>query len=289
TSGAISGGTITSTGTISHSTADGYIHLPSSGSTYQSLRNSSSGTAAWTSNLYVGANASYYLYLNGTVITASAGMYLNGNSVTNGTHTVVGEVYASNGSLQTTGNVYTGGYNGQAGSVNCAVVSGANGGFTFSGAGRVEVNNHFDPSGGGSYNTGGSARYWNDVSYKTLTDRGCLGWFDEGVELQNGAIVSDTEAIKAIKKHPTKLTVYGMPMIDYRSLPKVSYKPAADHDGVKFLRDKDDEPIEVKEIVDGKEVISKPQDGAEMTSIFSIMLGAIKELTLKVEKLEKKV
>jgi hypothetical protein len=313
TSGAITGGTITTTGTISHSTSSGYNHVPSGGSsgqylkyssdgvatwasvsggipsggtTYQMLRNDGSGSASWTSSLYVGASVSYAFYESGGIIVSTVGMHLDGNSTTHGTHTVIGEVNATNGSIHTTGNIYTGGYGDNDGGVYCAVCSGASGGFTFSGAGRVEVSNHFDPSGGGSYNTGGSTRYWNDVSYKTLTDRGCLGWFDGGVELQDGTIVSDTEAIKAIQKHPTKLTIYGMPMIDYKTLPKVSYKPAANHNGVKFLRDKDDEPKEFKEIVDGKEVTYKPQDGAEMTSIFSIMLGAIKELTNRIEKLE---
>ena len=65
TSGAITGGTITTTGTISHSTSSGYKHLPSSGSAYQVLRNSSSGTAVWDSRVYIGGNSSYYIYRDG--------------------------------------------------------------------------------------------------------------------------------------------------------------------------------------------------------------------------------
>lgn len=50
TSGAISGGTITSSGTITHSTAAGYKHIPTSGSSGQYLKyGGSSGTASWAS------------------------------------------------------------------------------------------------------------------------------------------------------------------------------------------------------------------------------------------------
>lgn len=119
------------------------------------------------------------------------------------------------------------------------------------------------PYSAGNYNLGTATLYWNDVSYKTLTDRGCLSSCDDGVELQDGRIVSDTEAIKAIKKRDDgKKTVYGMPMLDYKTFPKISYKPAQ----------KEGET-----------------EGVEMTSMFSVMLGAIKELTLRIEKLETKL
>ncbi len=126
---------------------------------------------------------------------------------------------------------------------------------------------------GGGCNIGDGTSYWGDISYKTLTDRGCLGWFDTGVELQDGRKVSDTQALKEIKKHPTKKTVYGVPMLNYKTFPKVSYKKA-DNKGELLPRDENDEPI-------------GGADGIEMTSMFSIMLGAIKELTLRVEALEK--
>lgn len=47
TSGAILGGTITTTGTISHSTASGYKHIPSGGLASQILQYSADGTAIW--------------------------------------------------------------------------------------------------------------------------------------------------------------------------------------------------------------------------------------------------
>ena len=130
------------------------------------------------------------------------------------------------------------------------------------------------PSGAGSYSIGNAANYLNDVSYKTLTDRGCLPWCDDGVELADGTIVSDTEAIKSIKKHPTKLTVHGLPMLDYKSFPKKAYKPA-DVEGVLIARDENDAPI-------------VGADGIEMTMMFGVFIGAIRELTERLEKLEKK-
>jgi len=47
TSGAITGGTITSTGTITHSTAAGYKHVPTAGTVGQILTNTASGTGTW--------------------------------------------------------------------------------------------------------------------------------------------------------------------------------------------------------------------------------------------------
>lgn len=50
TSGAITGGPITTSGTISHSTSAGYKHIPTSGSSGQYLKyGGSSGTASWAS------------------------------------------------------------------------------------------------------------------------------------------------------------------------------------------------------------------------------------------------
>lgn len=68
TSGAITGGPITSSGTISHSTAAGYKHIPSGGSANQVLvYNSSSGTAKWANNEPTALN------IGGTVYTLRTG------------------------------------------------------------------------------------------------------------------------------------------------------------------------------------------------------------------------
>lgn len=166
---------------------------------------------------------------------------------------------------------------------NVSRIKGNSGYIQFDYSGRIQVGTHFDPPDGGSYNTGGADRYWGDVSYKTLTDRGCLGCFDDGVELQDGRIVSDIEAIKSIKKHPTKKTVYGIPMLDYKSLPKVSYVPAKNRiTGEKYPRNENDEPYNPKTGLPA-------QDGAETTSLISIMLGAIKELDSKIVKQKEEI
>ena len=130
----------------------------------------------------------------------------------------------------------------------------------------------FDPVGAGTVSTGTASNYWNDISYKTLTDRGCLGSFDDGVEMPDGKTYSDLEALSLIKKHPTNLTIYGKPMLDYRTFPVCSYKPAM-IDGVLLPRDKDNEPI-------------GGTDGAEMTSMFSIFIGAFKQIDQRLKTLE---
>jgi hypothetical protein len=134
------------------------------------------------------------------------------------------------------------------------------------------------PGTGDTLNLGDATDYWNDINYKTLTDRGCLGWFDVGVELCDGRIVTDVEAIKSIKREPSKMTVYGVPMLDYSSMPKAVYKPA---------------PIATKDVcwpnsdkIRFKKGEKMGSDGAETTALISIMLGSIKELALRVEALE---
>ena len=127
----------------------------------------------------------------------------------------------------------------------------------------------FMPSGTtGTQNIGDGTNYWNDISYKTLTDRGCLPWCDDGVELMDGRIVSDLEALCAIQKDPSKMTVHGLPMLDYKTFPKVSYKPE----------------------------YGNGADGIEMTSVFGIMIGAfrqlsgsLREVNARLAELEKKV
>lgn len=148
-------------------------------------------------------------------------------------------------------------------------------------SGRIATNQDFVPSAAAGNNLGNATYYWNDVSYKTLTDRGCLGWFDEGVELQDGRIVSDIQAIKEVKQHPIKKTIYGKPMLDYKSLPKVVYKKA-ELNGKILDRDENDEPYIME---NGQKIPA--QDGAETTALISIMFGAIKELSIEIENLKK--
>uniref|UniRef100_A0A7V3JAM1 Uncharacterized protein n=1 Tax=candidate division CPR3 bacterium TaxID=2268181 RepID=A0A7V3JAM1_UNCC3 len=123
------------------------------------------------------------------------------------------------------------------------------------------------PNSAGQINLGNTSNYWNNIYYKDIVDMGCLGSFDKGVELQNGKIVSDTEALLAIKEHPTKKTIYGTPMLDYSTFPKVSYIPATVNEKGERVSD----------------------EGVRMSPVFSIMIGAIKELTERVKTLERKI
>jgi hypothetical protein len=179
---------------------------------------------------------------------------------------------------------------------------------------RLTINAGGDvlPNGAPGGNLGDASNYWNDVSYKTLTDRGCLGWFDDGVEMPDGTTVNDLAVFKKIKFHPTKKTVYGAPMLDYRTFPKVAYiKASYDVIGASgtviekrvLPRDQDDEPYyyEILEStsprktrieynadhLEGLSVTKKfASDGAEMTSMFSIMMGALKETEVRIASLE---
>jgi len=163
-------------------------------------------------------------------------------------------------------------------------VSGTSGGIDFNETGRIEISNHLDPAGAGTLNLGGATRYWGDISYKTLTDRGCLGWYDDGVKLRNGTTVTDLEALTLIQKHPTLTTPAGAPRLDYTTLPADVYVKPVDHDGTELQ--KDAEGNYYKEVYDKKTrkvVRVSAQEGAETTALISIMLGAIKELDLKLK------
>lgn len=139
---------------------------------------------------------------------------------------------------------------------------------------------HVSPNSAGSQNFGDATDYWGDVSYKTLTDRGCLGCFTDNLALINN-----------IKTHATKETIYGKPMLDYKTMPTEVYKPA-DKDGVLLERDEDDEPFMMEDEKDdkgkktGKKIKKMAADGAETTALISIMIGAIKELSTEIEKIK---
>lgn len=150
---------------------------------------------------------------------------------------------------------------------------------------------NLSPTSGKTIDLGTSSSYFNEINYKTLTDRGCLGWFDDGVEMQDGRILSDIEALKAIGKSE-EMSVHGVPMLDYATMPKVMYKPAP-------IAEEDIFEDEVEEDEDGNKIMVKKlkfkkgekmgHDGAETTSLISIMFGAIKELAGRVETLEDEI
>ena len=93
TSGAITGGTITGTGTISHSTAAGNKHIPTGGTVGQILKNTASGTATWQAD-------------NNTTYTAGANLSLTGTTFANTAPNIV-QTTVSGSSGSCTGNAAT--------------------------------------------------------------------------------------------------------------------------------------------------------------------------------------
>ena len=82
------------------------------------------------------------------------------------------------------------------------------------------------PTGAGTVSLGNASQYWNDVSYKTLTDRGCLGWYDDGVELQDGADRQRRGGAEGDQPHPYRRTPAGACVWTTAPCPKHVYRPA---------------------------------------------------------------
>lgn len=150
----------------------------------------------------------------------------------------------------------------------------------------IRSSENWCPATSGSQSLGTASYYWADVSYKTLTDRGCLGIFDNKVELQDGRKVSNLEALESIKKHSTLQTTYGEPRFDYTTMPKSVYKKADDGKGNELPRDEQDRPYSINK--ETKEKVHA-EDGAEITALISIMIGSIKEMGSRIKELEIKV
>jgi len=127
----------------------------------------------------------------------------------------------------------------------------------------------------GTQNLGTSSLYWNEVNYKSLVDRGCLGWFDGGVRLRDGRMVSDIAALREIRPHPTLRTPYGTERLDYATLPEAVYRPA---------------PVAFEDTREGDRLWKRGEkmgeDGACLDALVSIMLGAIKELDARLSRIE---
>ena len=109
TTGAITGGTITTSGTIAHSTSAGYKHVPSGGSSGQFLKYSSSGTAVWAGGVL---NTDFYVHV-GMRTTAASGT--DGGTLTSNTWVTrdLNHTYTNNGgfaTVSTTNNTVTLGY-----------------------------------------------------------------------------------------------------------------------------------------------------------------------------------
>ena len=165
-------------------------------------------------------------------------------------------------------------------------VRGTGGNIEFDNAGRLQITNHFDPTGQGVLNFGGDDRYWNWITCNNINKKtgGGVGWLylDDGVELQDGRKVSDVKAIEEMKPSTGKLSKSGQKTIDPKTLPKIIYKQARYRNGKLMKRDKKDRPYFFDE--NKKKVLTN--DGEDVFATISLLLGAIKEIDKRLKKLE---
>lgn len=141
----------------------------------------------------------------------------------------------------------------------------------------INSSGHLMPTGAGSLNIGSAVAYVNEVNYKTLTDRGCLALIQEW-EMRDGRRISNLQVLREMKPHAKDKTIYGEVKLDYASVPKHSHKPApvAEEDVYEDV-DGPEPGAKVKKLKH-KKGEKMGEDGVEMTSIFSMMIGAIREL-----------
>ena len=162
--------------------------------------------------------------------------------------------------------------------------------------GNLEAN-HIDPRSSNSYNLGGSSQYWAYLNVKEISKQGGGGFgvFDDGVEMQDGRILPDTEALLEMKPDPVRKTDYGKPEFDMNTIPKaVRHMPEKDNAGNKiykkngrhFSKVKRDVWDDKKEDYVSKVVEEEHYEGERVFVMMSIMMGAIRELTLRVKELE---
>ena len=123
TSGAITGGTITSTGTITHSTEDGYLHVPATSTTNNGKflkAGATAGSLSWVSPAEVIGLAD----LNNVAITTPT----SGQALTyNGTSWVNSSLSAGSGQMLGTASVKAISYNSNTISENLTLAAGTNG------------------------------------------------------------------------------------------------------------------------------------------------------------------
>lgn len=118
----------------------------------------------------------------------------------------------------------------------------------------------------------GSNEYYDEIHCVDLIKHAGGGFtvYDDGVELQDGRIVSDIESLMQMKPHPTMKTKNGKPIYDIDTLPKdVKVEPKDKKNGGRIKPNQ-----EGKYMRGDKEV----EPGESVFTMMSIMIGAIKEL-----------
>lgn len=150
--------------------------------------------------------------------------------------------------------------------------------------GNVQTN-HLDPRSAASYNLGGASLWWAYVNCIDVTYHS-LGFYDDGVTLQDGTKVTDLEAIKYMKPHKTLKTKDGAPLLDKFSLPKEAFVQAKRRDGTLYNRDKKTGYPIIDD--DGKKEVRHDADGESGGQLLALALGGIRELCIRIEALEEK-
>ena len=125
----------------------------------------------------------------------------------------------------------------------------------------------FYPATAGRQNLGTASLYWNEINYKTLTDRGCPSWIEPKIAL---------ETIASIKPHPTKKSIHKMKKVTvYKGLLKEEEEnfPSFDSESLpEWLRALPSKPDE--------------QEGLRFDLLVYTLVTAVKELKDQVDSLK---
>ncbi len=172
-----------------------------------------------------------------------------------------------------------------------------------SGNGNTETR-HFDPESSGNYNLGGSSRYWDNLNVVGITkfESGSWGFFDEGVEMPDGRILADTEALLAMERNTEQQTAYGTDTYKWETLPRAMQVYPRDKDGNILSKDIEGNYYQMEMVIQRNEdgTVKKYKNGnaiykstkvihavgEDVFATISIIIGATKELALRVTPLE---
>jgi hypothetical protein len=162
--------------------------------------------------------------------------------------------------------------------------------------------NHHDPRASNSYNLGGDSQYWAGLHVGWISEHS-MGYYDDGVTIEKGGKlqkVSDLDAIRAMRPHSELKAKSGAPLLDKKSLPVEMYMPARNRDGTLCERDKETgypivEQEEITFTKTGKEkrtvkrIVMPDADGENLGELVALTLGAVRELSTRLEALETKI
>lgn len=172
--------------------------------------------------------------------------------------------------------------------IYCYTLKGPQGQIWLDQTGRVQVTNHFDPTGTAVYNLGGNSRYWNEVHYHSLQSHSLM-YYDDEIELLSGEKVSCIEAIQRIKKSEKKMSKSTLVYLDKKSFPKDIYSEAKIatediYENEKIVKTNGVKTI--KKILRYKKGEKIGTDSINETLLTSLMLSALKNIDNRLKKLE---